>query len=363
MSRVSQIRPMPGAFVVTSDISVREFSDDPETWNRWLEDAPDARFCHQYEWLQLVRDVYGGEPHYLAAYRGDEIAGVMPVMLRSVIGEGRVLYATPFADEGGCCTEDPQVEAKLVEAATQVGDGLGASYLEVRQRAPLSVEAMTDESRVTLEMPLPSDSEVLWDDLSKNMRKKVRRARRDGLTSEEVGPDFLGTFYEIYASNMQDLGSPMHSQEFFEALYSRFPEDMVSVAVRLEDSRATVGAAVAIKHGQVMTVLCAHSAREYFDLYPNNLLYWRLFEEAIDRGCRVANFGRSPVDTGIYRYKKSWHMEDHQLYYSRIPIKGQPGEADGRQSKAYELFRRIWPHLPARIARSIGPRLWARLPI
>ncbi len=288
---------------------------------------------------------------------------MMPVMLRSVLAEGRVLYAPPFADEGGCCTEDSEVEAELVRAAARLGEDLGASYLEVRQRDPLSIGAVTDESRVTLEMPLPENSEILWDDLSKNMRKKVRRARRDGLSSEETGRAFLDTFYDIYATNMQELGSPMHSNEFFEALFELFPDDMVIIAVRLEETGVEVGAAVAIRFKDVLTVLCAHSKREYFDLYPNNLLYWRLFEAGIERKCSVANFGRSPVDSGIYRYKKSWHMEDHQLYYSRVPISGQPTVDDGRESTAYGLFRKVWPRVPASIARALGPRIWSRLPI
>jgi FemAB-related protein (PEP-CTERM system-associated) len=284
-------------------------------------------------------------------------------MLRSVIGEGKVLYATPFADEGGFCTDDPEVEQALTKAAVDLGERIGADYLEVRQRRPLDGNYPCDESRVTLEMPLPDDSEVLWDDLSKNLRKKVRRARRDGLVCEEASSEMLPVFYDVYAANMQELGSPMHSAEFFEALFKRLPEDMFLLVVKLEEEDKPVGAAVAIRFSDRLTVLCAHSLREFFDLYPNNLLYWRIFEVAIENGCRVANFGRSPVDSGIYRYKKSWHMEDHQLYYTRVPIHSEPTIDDSRESTSYSLFRKVWPKLPSSIARSIGPRIWARLPI
>lgn len=342
---------------------VERFSGTSGEWDAFVASTKAANFSHQCDWLQLCSEVYGGEPHYIAAYGGARIVGVMPVMLRSVIGAGRVLYATPFADEGGCCTDDADVEAQLIQAAISLGEEVGASYLEVRQRTPLVVDGVCDQSRVTLEMPLPADKQALWESLSKNMRKKVRRAGRDGLISEEGGPEHIPSFYDIYAANMQDLGSPMHSRRFFEALFHRFPEDMLSVIVRIEETGLVVGAAVAIRFGEVLTVLCAHSAREHFELFPNNLLYWHLLEAAIEWGCRVANFGRSPVDTGIYAYKKSWHMDDHQLYYTRVPVCGQPPEADAREGRTYALFREMWRRMPSPIARAIGPRLWARLPI
>jgi len=348
---------------VITDISVREFEGEPAQWDEFVGSMPSARFSHQHAWMQLVKDVYGGEPHYLAAHSGAKLVGVLPVMLRKVIGEGRVLYATAFADEGGVCTQDPATEMALVAAALDLGHRLRASYLEVRQRAPLDGGFPCDDSRVTLDMPLPDDSETLWDSLSKNMRKKVRRARRDGLVGEEGGPEFLSTFYDIYAANMQELGSPMHSRSFFEALFSRFGDSMLSVVIRLPEANAIAGAAVAMSYNGVLTVLCAHSLSGYTGLFPSNLLYWHLFEAGIARGCRVADFGRSPRDTGIYGFKKSWHMEDHQLHYTKVPICAEPAMGDGRESSAYALFRKVWPKVPKSLARAIGPRLWARLPI
>ena len=348
---------------MSADITVREFEGEPAQWDAFVTGMTSAHFSHQHDWMQLVRDVYGGEPHYLAAYAGDDIIGVLPVMLRKVIGEGRVLFATPFADEGGCCTECPEAEMALVDGAVARGRELGAAYLEVRQRRPLDGEFPCDESRVTLEMPLPDDGETLWNDLSKNMRKKVRRARRDGLTCREHSRELLPVFYDIYATNMQELGSPMHSRRFFDALFDHFPDEALCVEVRLEDADTTVGAAVAIAFNETLAVLCAHSRSACSGLFPNNLLYWRLFEAGIDRGCRVANFGRSPRDTGIYYFKKSWHMDEHQLHYTKVPICGEPAVSDGRESKSYALFRKMWPRVPRSLARAIGPRIWARLPI
>jgi FemAB-related protein (PEP-CTERM system-associated) len=349
---------------VTSDISVREFSEDPATWDRWIEETPGARFCHQYEWLQLVRDVYGGDPHYLAAYRDVEIVGVMPVMLRSVIGEGRVLYATPFVDEGGCCAEDPEVEAQLVEAAVRLGEDLGAAYLEVRQRTAPVGDAVADQSRVNMEMELPDDPDVLWDEFKGKVRNQVRKAGKSGLTAhltDDVHAAIGDEFYPIYCENTRDLGSPMHAERFFHEFVEHFPEAGVIVSVREGDTAA--GSAFAVRWGDRFAVPWAASLRRYFSMCPNNLLYWELMRTAIDSGCRVFDFGRSPKDSGTYYFKKQWGAEPVQLHYARYSHSGPLEVGEKREGAAYRLFTSVWRHMPLPIARRLGPGIFARLPI
>lgn len=342
---------------------MRDFDGDPREWDAFVRTAPSAHFSHLYEWMRLIAETYGGEALYLAARDGSELVGVAPVMLRRVVGEGRVIYATPFADEGGLCAANAEAESRLIDHIVDLGRSRGAGYLEVRQRRPLGGDYPCDQSRVTLDLPLPADVQTLWESLSKNMRKKVRRSERDGLVSEVGGREHLGEFYRIYAANMQELGSPMHSPQFFAGLFERFGDNVLTVLVRVDETREVAGAAVALRFRRVLAVLCAHSDRAHLHLFPNNLLYWALLDAAIGRGCTVADFGRSPRGTGIYEFKKSWHMEEHQLYYTRVPICAKPEVGERREGAVYRLFRALWPRLPGSVARAIGPRIWARLPI
>ena len=193
------------------------------------------------------------------------------------------------------------------------------------------------------------------------MRKKVRRSMRDGLTAHVGSADGVGVFYDIYARNMRDLGSPMHAERFFDVLFATFPENALTVQIRLDDG--VVGAAVAVWFGDVLTVICAHSLREHNRLFPNNLLYWTLFECAIERGCTVADFGRSPRGTGIHKFKLGWGMEECPLHYVRIPVRGEPETEDRREGSAYRAFSAVWRHTPMPVARFIGPRIFAKLPV
>ena len=113
----------------------------------------------------------------------------------------------------------------------------------------------------------------------------------------------------------------------------------------------------------VFAVLCAHSLRAYHGLFANNLLYWELFRLAIERGCRVADFGRSPRGSGIYEFKKLWGMDDCPLYYQSLPIGRAPATGEKRSGLAYRAFARVWPHVPVGLARRLGPALLSRVPV
>jgi len=343
---------------------VNRFTGSADEWDRWLEDVPGARFYQQYQWLQLIRDVYGGDPHYLVACRDDRIVGALPVMRRSVIGEGTVLYATPFADEGGCCTEEPEAEAELIEAALRIGEEAGASYLEVRQRTAPVGDAVADQSRVNMEMDMPDEPDVLWDDFKGKGRNQVRKAGKSGLTAhlaDDIHAAIEEEFYPVYCENTRDLGSPMHAERFFHEVAERFPGAGVIVSVREGD--ITAGSAFAVRWADRFAVPWAASLRRYFRMCPNNLLYWELIRTAIDAGCRVFDFGRSPKGSGTYRFKEQWGAEPVQLHYCRYSHSGPVEAGEKREGAAYRLFTSVWRHMPLSIARRLGPRIFARLPI
>lgn len=343
----------------TAHVTENEVS--AEEWDGYVNAHPAATFFHQYRWLTLIQKTYGGTPHYLAAREQGQLVGVLPLMQRQTMGAGRVMISVPYADEGGLIADHPAAQAALLQSARDLGEREKAAHIEVRGLAPVTNHPC-DLSRVVLRLSLPSDADGFLTGLSKNMRKKVRRAQRDGLTTTAGAAEHLDAFYLVYSENMRDLGSPMHSQRFFSALFDFFPNQTLSILVQ-SAKQSVVGAAVAVQFGDVLTVLCAHSLRRHYQLFPNNLLYWALCEAAIKRRCNWADFGRSPKGTGIYEFKKLWGMEDQQLYYEMIAVRHSPKIMEKRDSNLYRIFSSVWRKTPLPVARALGPRIFARLPL
>ncbi|MGQ9730172.1 MAG: FemAB family XrtA/PEP-CTERM system-associated protein [Candidatus Zipacnadales bacterium] len=336
------------------------FDSSPPDWGIYLTTHPAATFFHQPGWLEVIREVYGGQAYYVTTRDGDKLTGILPLMQRKIIGAGNVLVSLPFADHAGICATTAEAEHALLAAAEELGRELNVTYVELRHVGqPCMAPFPCDTTRVLLYMPLPATTDDLWHSFSSNMRKKIRRSERDGLVSETVNHLGVSAFYDVYATNMRDLGSPMHSLRFFEVLYDRFPEQTIIILIRSDGEVAA--AAIAVWFRDTLTVLCAHARRAFHRFFPNNLLYWRLFQVAIERGCKVADFGRSPRGSGIYEFKKGWGMEEQPLYYTLIPIRSQPRLGERRQGTLYTVFSHLWQRTPLPIARLIGPWLFSRL--
>ena len=349
---------------MASTIQVSENDGRAAEWDEYVATHPQATFFHQYQWLTLVRETYGGTPHYLTAYQEGRIVGVLPLMQRRVIGPGRILISVPFADEGGLIADSPEAQAVLLEAAAAIGKREGVGYVELRQTFALGADLPVDLSRVTLKLALPAGPEALWASFQAKVRNQTRKAERAGLIATQVEALHEGmkqSFYPVYSHNTRDLGSPMHAEQFFHALVDLLPNKVFLVQVRLE--ALPVGAAVAVSHNGVFSVPWASSLRSHFEKSPNNLLYWKLMQMAIEQGCSTFDFGRSAKDSGTYRFKLQWGAEELPLHYSFLAIQHVPQIGEKREGALYQAFVKIWQKTPLPIARAVGPKLFARLPI
>lgn len=345
-------------------IDITENEVTAEEWDAYINAHPAATFFHQYHWLTLIKKVYGGTPHYLTAYESGRTVGVLPLMQRRVLGAGQILVSVPFADEGGLIADGLVPQARLLEAAGLLAVKTRTRYVELRQLVSIDDALLTDASRVTLKLQLPRSSDELWQSLPAKVRNQVRKAERCGLTAARV--DNLGcgveqSFYPVYSRNTRDLGSPMHAASFFHSLVELFPNRAQVFKVTL--GMDPVGAALVVCHDGVFSVPWASSLRTHFQMCPNNLLYWAMMKAAVEQGYSTFDFGRSPRHSGTLNFKRQWGPKELQLHYSFLCATGKPEIADKRESRAYQLFARIWQRTPMPIARALGPKIFARLPL
>jgi len=86
-----------------------------ERWDRFVAAADGSTFCHLAGWREIMTDVLGHEPLYLAAVDGSGTwRGVLPlVRVRSILGH--YLVSLPFLNDGGPLG-DERARRQLVDA-------------------------------------------------------------------------------------------------------------------------------------------------------------------------------------------------------------------------------------------------------
>ncbi len=330
---------------------------DPGEWDAFATAHPGASLAHAAGWSEVLRRAYRLPVRRLAAREDSgHLAGILPLVPFRGLSGRRELVSMPFLDTGGVAA-GPEAVPLLRDGALGLAAALGARAVELRQPAP--VEGLGGPSpgvdRVDLVLELEADPEAQWRRVGPKVRNQTRKAERSGLELAPSGWDLPAAFYGPYATNMRDLGSPPHALAFFRAIAEVFGEAARFVVAR--DGLRSVGGLVAIHFGDTVTVPWASTLRSERSRCPNNLIYWEALRWAIARGARRLDFGRSPRESGSFRFKRGWGAVARPLAWTRLDPSGRVQPWRSTRGAAAGRLAAVWSRLPVPVATAAGSRL------
>lgn len=331
--------------------------DPPEGWDPFLESADGGSFCHLSGWGRVFKESMGLEALFLTARGEDGIKGVLPLIRMPRLGMGHVLVSMPFLNYGGPAgntdAQRPLLMRALEESARQ---GARRLELRIREETDRIPELTPGREKVTVVLPLPEDPDVLFKDGFKaKLRSQIRRPMKEGMEAR-FGPDQRDAFYQVFARNMRDLGTPVLPASFFKAMAEAFPEESDFGVVYREEQPVAGGAGFHFRGEFEMT--WASSLREFNRQAPNMLLYWSFMERCMERGDTAFNFGRCTPGEGTHRFKRQWGGEDEPLHWIQWP-EGAPEEDP--EAGVFQMAVKAWQKLPLPVANTLGPVLARRI--
>jgi FemAB-related protein (PEP-CTERM system-associated) len=172
--------------------------------------------------------------------------------------------------------------------------------------------------------------------------------------------DLLDDFYEVFAINMRDLGTPVYPKRFFEAILESFSETTSICAVYA--GARPVAAGFLIGFNGMLEIPWASSLRDFNRYSPNMILYWTVLKFACDHGYRVFDFGRSTPDEGTYRFKAQWGAVPTPLYWHYWMRQGDQLPELNPDNPKYAMAIWLWKRLPVSLTKWIGPSIVKNLP-
>ncbi len=330
---------------------------DRRAWDEYVGRDGSGLF-HRWNWNDVFA-VYRLPVYRLAAYRGDRIVGVLPVVEQRSRLFKHQLVSLPWFDAAGVLADDEPESRALVEAVVQLSEAKSAELVQLRQIEEHGLSPHYRVDKLLMRLGLPADSEELWNGLKAKVRNQVRKGEKSGLDVVCGGEELLAPFYDVYSHNMRDLASPAHSRAFFEALCSAFPSEVQIWNVRL--GQETIGAGLTMANGSCLEIPWASSLRKYNHLCVNHAMYWKILEHACQSGFSWFHFGRSSVGSGTYKFKQQWGAEGLPLYWYFLGDAGTVAEEIDDPAERFGLAREIWSHLPVSVSRRLGPWLISKL--
>jgi FemAB-related protein (PEP-CTERM system-associated) len=329
-------------------------------WDGYVATHPDGTVDHLWRWQGIFSDVFGHESRYLAAKRSNEVVGVLPLVLFNSRLFGRFIASVPFLNYGGVLASDADASTALIDTARRIGADFKASHIELRHVDRQAPELPFRQHKLQLTRDLPSTSDELWTRIDKKVRNLVRKAQKDGLTAETGGSELVADFYEVFARNMRDLGTPVYSRRLFVETLRRFA-DMASVhVVRL--GQKPVAASITLRHSDTVLVPWASSLRDFRQHAPNMLLYWQMLEHAMRHGATTFDFGRSSPDSGTHQFKRQWGAAERPLNWEYVLLTRETAPDHGPQNPKFTRLIDTWKRLPVVVANILGPFIVRNIP-
>ena len=345
------------------DLHVDRLASPPDEAAAFAVATDGAALGHDPSWTAVLRETYAlSTVHLVARDEGGALRGLLPLVPFRGLDGRRDLVSLPFLDGAGILARDAAAAEALLDAAAAEVRRQGARAVELRQTTALPLAEAPEAPRVDMVLPLPADEETLWRALPAKTRNQVRKAGREGLRLADAGGgrDLLADFSAVYRRRMRELGSPPHPRRLFDASRRAFGERM-RVVVALRDE-TPVGALLAIRHGDAVTVPWAATVSAENRRCPGHLVYWEALRGAVAGGCRRFHFGRCAPGSGTWRFKRGWGAEERPLPWLRLLPSGRAAPVrPPSDSPLLAALSRGWRYLPPALSDRLGPVIRRRL--
>ena len=334
--------------------------DNYQQWNEYVTTKEDGTFFHLAEWQQVIEKAFGHKTYmYYALSKkegleaGEKIVGVLPLCHVKSMLFGNNLVSMPFTVYGGIIADSDEIRQKLQQQACELAEKLKVDSLEMRERKINNPDWPTKELYVTFRKEISDDDEENMKAIPRKQRAMVRKGIKAELVSEV--DENIDRFFDAYSHSVWRLGTPVFAKKYFQILKDTFKENCDIVTIT-KDGEVVASVMNFYFRDQVLPYYGGgkDSARA---LAGNDFMYWEVMRRAVEKGCKVFDFGRSKEGTGAYSFKKNWGFTPEPLPYQYYLVKADEMPEINPNNPKYKFFIDTWKKMPLGISRFLGPMI------
>ena len=196
-----------------------------ERYSAYLAEKPDARFGHDLEWAQVLRDTYGVVSEHLIALENDQVVGICPLFLCKPITGGAHYQTSLFPSNFGPLYDSDQVLDAILKAVKEKTSNL--QYTEIL--APIALTEASPEHLpfsenldYTFRLALQGGADKVFDgfcrDYKRILRKPINPQEMELIV--DVDGKLINEFYKLYVDvYAHKHGFIPHTKKLFKNLF------------------------------------------------------------------------------------------------------------------------------------------------
>lgn len=339
---------------------------DQTQWDNFVERHPVGTIYHHSSWQSVIKRTYGYQPiyHMITEDSDRPKAAISSVFVKSLLTGNRIV-SFPFSDVCDPLVENSQELETLLRAVVQSITQLKARFAELRlgeTQKLLDVHPKNVEY-VNFFVPLDQEPEVIFRSFHKDcIQRAVKKAQRTGITIFKGRNELdLKEFYRLHLATRKRHGVPIQPYRFFKHLWNKlFTKNMITLLLAGIEDRIVSGI-ILLWFKDTAYYKFGASDGSFLRSRVNQLLMWRAIQLALDRGCKVFDFGHAnSANPGLAQYKSRWGTQKRPLRYLCIPG-GQKPSILTQSSQSHRLLKAALKHFPAPLIRISGELFYKHL--
>ena len=330
-----------------------------EAWESFINEQPKAIAWQSFKWFDVLKKHYNIDLYPIVAYKGNEIKGILPLYNLKKSHKKNLLMSVPFAVAGGIVSSDAESEKLLLNKAIELAAKYDNSSITFKQyKHKVEGPLTTDENYCNKELPLSTDLNKVWNEISEFNRQKVDGGKNFKYEVEYTSKN-INEFYEFLFKHHQRKGIPCAGKSWIRDLVE---SGMYLIALLRYNGK--IVAATMIKEFKdtiSFPFSCTSDPNsEVFDLIYS--LYWETIKKYSLEGTNICHSGRLPKSGEADQFRQGWGGTQYNYYYQYYPQTTQKTEYNVKRSGKRQMFEKVWKMTPQIITRVVGPSIVKRFP-
>jgi len=347
-------------------ISLDDNWRDRDAWDGFIETHEQSRFCHLFEYGEVVR-CYGYQPVRLAFVSEGELVAALPASLTESLIFGRKLVSQPFSEYGGLIV-DPSLGAEEIDRVYDLLDDYLGRHAKIRtleMHGNHGIAPHQSKARMAARNPhhvavlsLDHSLDALWNKVVEySVRKGVNKAIANGVEAFEESSEAVirERFFPLYLRSMKRLGAPPHSLAYFTRCRELLGDRMKIFWARREGE--ILAGLLGFTCGRRVNIISIVSNETVWKFSPNDAVHWAFIKWAAESGFRFFDFGSVRYE-GQRTYKKKWGtvFEEHAHYFLPADAETVARSTFNSSSPRMSQLAKLWSdHMPNKLAQFAGP--------
>lgn len=351
--------------------------EDFENWDKFLDSVtPNAFYSlyNSFDWSKVLIRSYGYDPYYLVVKRGNTMVGCFPLMLVKSKLFGNRLISIPFTDHG--CgpyakNNDSDTINFMLEKINKLVHKFDVKYVKINspqnwvQDVLSKANYQKGSQYFTFVLNLNKSFDNICKSFKKSVRNSYRKSQKNGV-KVILGDNynFAKIFYKIQLDNMKRLGTPPHSQEFYNALWDIFGKKKRLRSYFVEYNGKIVASIILFPYRDSVRWGAGVSLSKYRYLNPMYPLLWDAIKWSTENGYHTFDMGGSRPNSGNFFFKQRWINKDNtngqiiNIQHQYAFFKNKENKVVDLNDSQYQRLSTVWRMLmPKPIATLIGPSI------